>query len=143
MKSLFQNICRGDEAQQPGSRTVGGGGRASFPSAEGKQFTSCSRCLLLKPGVSGWPRSAKPPEWARVRAPARLGPRGPSRAGSAPTHIPGRQGPGLFLCRGSPPPDVRRKPGPGGQRCQGGRGGGANSRKSRAPAQPVSAAEGR
>lgn len=38
----------------------------------------------------GGPRSAEPPAWAGVQASARLGPPGPSRAESAPTHIPGR-----------------------------------------------------
>lgn len=72
MKSLFQNICRGDEAQQSGSRTVGGGGRASFPCAEGKQFTSCSRCLLLKPAAR-IRRRGRAPKLAGAALSRRLG----------------------------------------------------------------------
>ncbi|XP_021108678.1 uncharacterized protein LOC110347769 [Heterocephalus glaber] len=72
----------------------------------------------------------KPPDQARVRASARLGPRGPSRAGSAPTHIPRRRRPGLSpRCRSSPP---RQAP----QDAAQGREGparGANSRDRRRP----------
>lgn len=41
---------------------------------------------LLLPGALGQPRSLKPPERARVRASARLGPPGPSRARVRFTH---------------------------------------------------------
>lgn len=58
---------------------------------------------LLLPGASGRPRSAKPPQRARVRvrASARLEPPDPSRATAAPAHIPRRRGPGLSLRRGT------------------------------------------
>lgn len=88
---------------------------------------------LLRPGARGGPRSAEPPAWAGVRASARLGPPGPSRAGSAPTHIPGRRAPGLSpRGRSSSPP--RRAPRVGAQGPSGrggstsGRGGSTNSR---------------
>lgn len=45
--------------------------------------------LLLR-DASGWPRSREAPGRVQGRAAARLGPRGPSRAGSARTHIPQR-----------------------------------------------------
>lgn len=104
-------------------------GRA-FSSGEEKQFTSCSPRLLRRHesghtraprGTQGLllrdasellrrPRSREPPGRVQGRAAARLGPRGPSRAGSARTHIPqrrSRQPPR------SPRPDGRlREPGP-------------------------------
>lgn len=49
--------------------------------------------------------TTKPLEQAKVRVSARLRPRGPSRAGSALTHIPRRRRSGLSLrCNRSPPP---------------------------------------
>lgn len=60
---------------------------------------------LLLPCASGWPHCTKPLEQAKVRVSARLRPRGPSRAGSALTHIPRRRRSGLSLrCNRSPPP---------------------------------------
>lgn len=85
MKSLFQNICR---------RWPREGGREGEPLCR-KHFTSCSSCLLLKPGASGLGQGvlATPPRSGQgSRASARLGPSGgggpPVRA-RFPTHIPG------------------------------------------------------
>lgn len=54
MQSLSQNTgltaATEDSSQDIIPTVAGGGGRASF-SAEEKQFTSCSRCLLLKPAA--------------------------------------------------------------------------------------------
>lgn len=116
MQNLFQNICLycSDKGQQPGLHTHRRGKRR-------KDLFFCRRKavhilfprLCLKPGASSRPRSSKPQERARVRASARLGPSGPSRAGSALTHIPRRRGPGLSLRGGSSSsPDAHRKSGP-------------------------------
>lgn len=122
MKSLFQNICR---------RWPREGGREGEPLCR-KHFTSCSSCLLLKPGASGLGQGvlATPPRSGQgSRASARLGPSGgggpPVRA-RFPTHIPGsaatdRSGPSSCAPPGTGPGGGRRP------RCQGkGRGGGAN-----------------
>lgn len=92
MQSLSQNTgltaATEDSSQDIIPTVAGGGGRASF-SAEEKQFTSCSRCLLLKPAARLKPEGVAPPRclrWAKVceaRGPG-TGPSvrqaGPSRA---------------------------------------------------------------
>lgn len=86
--------------------------------------------------ASGGPRSREPPGRAQGRAAARLGPRGPSRAGLARTHIPQR--------RTRQPPAALA--GTDGRLRSRGRGRGADAaraRPERGPAQPVSAAGGR
>lgn len=144
MQNLFQNICLycSDKGQQPGLHTHRRGKRK-------KDLFFCKRkvvhilfpCLFLKPGASGRPRSSKPRERAPVRASARLGPPGPSRAGSAPTHIPRRRGPGLSLRGSSSSSADARRQVPAQEPSD--RGGGANSRASRTPALPVRAQGGR
>lgn len=72
---------------------------------------------LLPPGASGRPRSAKPRGRAGVRASSVLGPPGPSRAISAPTHIPRRRAPGLSpRRRSSSSPRRAASPGPRAER---------------------------
>lgn len=94
--------------QRPGSNNThslrGSGDEDAPPSPQG----------LLLLSASGPPRSATPPERTRFRASASLGPPGPSRAGSAPTHIPRRRGPGLSRCAEAAALrlDARRKTGP-------------------------------
>lgn len=119
-----------------------GSGNTHPPRGCGDEDAPPSARGRLLPGASGWPRSAKPLEQAKVRVCPRLRPRGPSRAGSALTHIPRRRRSGLSLrCNRSPPP--RRAATKSGPEGSGGRGGGAHCGASRTRAQPVSAQEGR
>lgn len=126
MQTLFQNIC------------LRGKGRKGLSFCRRKTVHILFPCLFLKPGASGRPRSAKPQERVRVRAPARLE---RCRAISAPPHIPRRRGPGLSLRRGSSS-SARRAPQVRAQEPSG-RGVSANSRASRSRALPVSAQGGR
>lgn len=129
MQSLFQNVCRCEKWR--------------------KDLFFCRRNAIhiLFPCLFPKTRRLRPAKVCEVPGAGtgpslrQAGPPGPSREGSAPTHIPRRRGPGLSPRRGSSS-SPRRAPQVRAQEPSGGDGS-ANYRASPAPAQPVSAEGGR